>query len=197
MKPLNEAETRAEHIDPALKAAGWGEVEGSRINREYQITEGRLQGAGKRSRPDIADYVLRYRNTKLAVIEAKPWDAPYTEGVTQAKEYAQKLAIRFTYATNGQKIYQIDMPSGPEGEVARYPSPDELWASTFAEQNVWRDRFATVPLETKGGTWGGRYYQDIAIGNVLEASCSRWPRASARQGSPLKSSGSSSRLAGT
>jgi type I restriction enzyme R subunit len=30
---LNEAETRAEHIDPALAAAGWGVVEGSRIRR--------------------------------------------------------------------------------------------------------------------------------------------------------------------
>ncbi len=34
---MNEAETRAEHIDPALKAAGWGVVEGSRILREYPI----------------------------------------------------------------------------------------------------------------------------------------------------------------
>ena len=31
---MNEAETRAELIDPALKAAGWGEVENSRIRRE-------------------------------------------------------------------------------------------------------------------------------------------------------------------
>jgi len=37
---MNEAETRAEHIDPALKAAGWGVVEGSRIRREYPITPG-------------------------------------------------------------------------------------------------------------------------------------------------------------
>jgi len=35
---MNEAETRAEHIDPALAAAGWGVVEGSRIRREYPIT---------------------------------------------------------------------------------------------------------------------------------------------------------------
>jgi type I restriction enzyme R subunit len=169
MSPLNEAETRAEHIDPALRAAGWGEVEGSRIHREYQITMGRLQGGGKRSKPDIADYVLLYRNTKLAVIEAKRWDFPYTEGVAQAKEYAEKLGVRFTYATNGQKIYQIDMAKGTEGDVAQYPTPNELGSLTFAEQNVWWDRFATVPLETKGGTWSGRYYQDIAIGNVLEA----------------------------
>jgi type I restriction enzyme R subunit len=34
---MNEAETRAEHTDPALAAAGWGVVEGSRIRREYGI----------------------------------------------------------------------------------------------------------------------------------------------------------------
>lgn len=43
---MNEAETRAEHIDPALKAAGWGVVEGSGVLRELGITLGRLQGSG-------------------------------------------------------------------------------------------------------------------------------------------------------
>ena len=81
---MNEAETRAEHIDPALKAAGWGVVEGSRILREHGITLGRLQGNAKRAKADIADYVLVYRNTKLAVVEAKAWNKPYTEGVGQA-----------------------------------------------------------------------------------------------------------------
>ena len=88
---MNEAETRAEHIDPALAAAGWGVVDGSRIHREYRIAPGRLQGGGNRNKPEIADYVLVYRNTKLAVVEAKPWDAPHTEGVGQAKQYAKKL----------------------------------------------------------------------------------------------------------
>jgi len=60
---MNEAETRAEHIDPALKAAGWGVVEGSRMLREYHITEGRLEGQGRRGKAQIADYVLVYRNT--------------------------------------------------------------------------------------------------------------------------------------
>src|SRR6476620_1217529 len=104
---MNEAETRAEHIDPALRAAGWGVVEGSRIQREFQINLGRLEGLGKRTKPEIADYVLVYRNHKLAVIEAKRWDAPLTEGVAQAKSYAAKLAVRFTYSTNGQGIYGI------------------------------------------------------------------------------------------
>ena len=166
---MNEAETRAEHIDPALAAAGWGVAEGSRIRREYPITLGRLEGAGKRGKPLTVDYVLEYRNTKLAVVEAKAWGKSLTEGVAQAKDYASKLALRFTYATNGQDIYGIDMQSGEEGEIAAFPSPDELWKRTFATKNAWRDRFASVPFEDKGGFFQGRYYQDIAIERVLAA----------------------------
>ena len=165
---MNEAETRAEHIDPALKAAGWGVIEGSRIRREV-ITPGRIMGAGKRGEPEVADYVLMYRNHKLAVIEAKAWEKPYTEGVGQAKAYARKLDVRFIYSTNGQKIYGGDMLTGQEGDVAQYPSPIELWSMTFAESNAWRDRFAAVPFEDRGGYFLGRYYQDIAIERVLEA----------------------------
>ena len=55
-----------------------------------------------------ADYVLEYKNTQLAVVEAKKTSKSYTAGVSQAKNYAKKLNIRFTYATNGKKIYQID-----------------------------------------------------------------------------------------
>ncbi|MGH6976020.1 MAG: DEAD/DEAH box helicase family protein, partial [Stellaceae bacterium] len=166
---MNEAETRAEHIDPALKAAGWGVVEGSHIRREYSITLGRIEGNGRRGKPLAADYVLEYRNTKLAVVEAKAWDEKLTEGVAQAKDYAGKLAVRFTYATNGQGIYAIDMETGKERELARYPTPDELWNLTFAEANAWRDRFAAVPFEDKGGYFQGRYYQDIAIDRTMEA----------------------------
>ena len=166
---MNEAETRAEHIDPALKAAGWGVVEGSRIRREYPITLGRIEGHGKRGKALTADYVLEYRNTKLAVVEAKAWDKPLTEGAGQAKDYAEKLSIRFTYATNGQGIYGIDRGTGVEGELAQYPTPDELWNHTFAAHNVWRDRFAAVPFEDRGGYFQGRYYQDIAVERVLTA----------------------------
>ena len=173
---MNEAETRAEHIDPALKAAGWGVVEGSRVLREYPITLGRIEGHGRRAKPLIADYVLVYRNTKLAVIEAKAWDEDLTEGVGQAKAYAGKLAIRFTYATNGQGLYGIDMQTGKEGEWTSYPSPEELWNLTFSEQNAWRDRFAAVPFEDKGGSHPSRYYQDIAVERVMQAIAAKKPR---------------------
>jgi type I restriction enzyme, R subunit len=167
---MNEAETRADHIDPALRAAGWGVVDGSRIRREYPIAPGRLEGrGGRRGKPLTADYVLEYRNMKLAVVEAKAWACELTEGVAQAKNYAGKLAIRYTYSTNGRGIYGIDMQTGSEGELYCFPTPDELWSLTFPEVNDWRDRFAAVPFNDKGGSHPGRYYQDIAVERVMEA----------------------------
>ena len=70
---MNEAETRAELIDPALHAAGWGVVSDSRTRREV-IAPGRIMGGGRRAKPLSCDYVLVYRNTKLATIEAKASD---------------------------------------------------------------------------------------------------------------------------
>jgi len=165
---LNEAETRAELIDPVLAEAGWGKVDGSRIRREV-ITLGRLTGGGKRGQQDIADYVLVYRDQKLAVIEAKRVGLPDTEGVGQAKRYAAKLQIRFAYSTNGIGIYRIDMETGEEGYASGYPAPDELWNETFTEPNRWRDRFSAVPFEDRGGTWESRYYQHNAINQALKA----------------------------
>ncbi len=165
---MNEAETRAELIDPALKAAGWGVVAESRIRREV-IAPGRLQGGGKRGKPEIADYVLVYRNQKLAVIEAKKRGLPVGEGVAQAKAYAEKLRTRFTFASNGVAIYQIDMERGSEGLVERFPTPDELWKLIFTKPNRWRDLFSAVPFEDKSGAWQPRYYQHNAIERVLES----------------------------
>lgn len=169
---LNEAETRAELIDPALREAGWGVVDASRVRREV-ITLGRLQGGGKRAKQDIADYVLIYRGQKLAVIEAKRRSLPVSEGLAQAKRYAERLQARFAYATNGDGIYRVDMLTGAEGPVDEYPTPDALWAETFgSEQNTtesWRERFGRVPFEDRGGYWQPRFYQHNAINQALEA----------------------------
>jgi type I restriction enzyme R subunit len=167
---MNEAETRAELIDPALKIAGWGVIENSRIRREV-IAPGRLIGNGKRANSEYSDYVLMYRGEKLAVIEAKKRDLPDTEGLRQAKNYADKLETRFAYSTNGLRIYQVDMVTGAEGYINQYPTPDQLWESTFSEDNQWRDLFAAIPFEDKSGTWEARYYQHNAIKHVLEAIC--------------------------
>lgn len=174
---MNEAQTEYEYIDPTLKAAGWGIVEGSQVRKQWPISQGRLLGQGRRSKPLKADYVLRYKNRSLAVIEAKAADFFYTEGVAQAKDYAERLNVRFAYATNGLKIYEIDMQMGLEDDIPHFPGPDELWNLTYqvpasndeVEKANWKERFFAVPFEDKGGTWKLRYYQDNAITRVLEA----------------------------
>ena len=93
---MKEPQTRLDLIDTALRAAGWGVVEDSRILVEHPVTIGRLIGYGKRAKPMKADYVLQYKGRKLAVVEAKSDEKYYTEGVAQAKIYADKLQIRFT-----------------------------------------------------------------------------------------------------
>ena len=181
---MNEADTRAELIEPKLKEAGWGVVEGSKILRErnvyklqsgYKITDGRIQAGGKRAKPLIADFILQYKGIKLAVVEAKANNISEGEGVAQAKLYADKLTLDTTYSTNGDKIYQICMQTGEEGIVNRYLSPQELWIKSYPSKadaeitELWRDNFSNIPFEDKSGTWQPRYYQEIAIKRTLEA----------------------------
>lgn len=165
---MNESETRAELIDPQLKLSGWGEVEDSKVLREFHINLGRIQTGGIRNKPDIADYVLVYKNQKIAVIEAKADGLEATEGVTQAKEYAEKLKIEYTFATNGKRIYQICMKTGEEKYVDKFPTPEELWNDIYTDQNEWRSKFLNIPFEDVGGTKSPRYYQEIAVNKTLE-----------------------------
>lgn len=166
---MNESETRAEYVDPKLKASGWGDVEGSKVLREFRITEGRIQTGGARTKPEIADYVLAYKNQKIGVIEAKRADLPVTEGVAQAKAYAEKLQIEYTYATNGVEIYEISMKIGEEKVVEKFPTPEELWNRIYSSHNEWKEKFGAVPFEDIGGSKGARYYQELAVNNALTA----------------------------
>jgi len=163
---MNEAETRAELIDPALREAGWGVVEGTKILREHHITKGRIMTGGLRAKPEIADYILVYNNQKVAVIEAKKADDPHTEGLIQAKAYAQTLQIDNTYCTNGKQIYHVNMATGHETDIDRYPTPDELWSMVSEDKNDWHAKFNSV---SPGGTFAMRYYQDIAVNKALDA----------------------------
>lgn len=166
---MNEAETRAELIDPLLRNLGWGKTAESKINREYKITHGKIQAGGRRADPLVADYVLTYKNVKLATIEAKSDELNVGEGVAQAKNYAEKLKLDFTYSTNGREIYQINMKTGEEYLVENFPSPDELWNMVHEKQNYWLDAFNSIPFEDKSGSQPLRFYQEIATNRALKA----------------------------
>ena len=181
---MNEAQTKHDLIEPALREAGWGIVEGSRLRLEFPITKGRLIGQNKRATPLFADYVLEYKNRPIGIVEAKKRDDYYTQGLGQAKDYAERLNIRFTYCTNGLQIYGVDMQEGTEGDVSKYPTPDELWEMCYPEPveptnqhslrelkeiRNWKERLFAIPFEDRGGTWQPRYYQQNAIAKVLES----------------------------
>lgn len=163
----SEADTRARRVTPALHDVGWDKG-GSVISRE-DIAPGRITATGRRENAMTCDYVLTYRDQKLATVEAKRAGLNTSAGVAQAKEYARRLKTRFTYASNGLTWYEIDTKTGIEREVAGPPSPDDLWARTFQADLPWRNRFGAVPFETGGGKWQPRYYQHNAISAALEA----------------------------
>ena len=166
---MNEADTRAELIDPQLKLAGWGDIAESRVQREFNINAGEIRAGGIRSSQMKADYVLVYKNRKLAVIEAKSNELEVGEGVAQAKQYATKLELAYTYAANGKEIYEICLATGNEGLVSGFPTPDELWNKVFGDNNEWQAKFNAVPFEDVNGTKQARYYQEIAVNRVMEA----------------------------
>lgn len=185
---MDETTTRIKKIDPMLRNVGWDSVPGSAIlyeQRAYTIAPGRIVSKGATRHPKKADYILEYHGRKLAVIEAKSDEKNVSEGVAQAKLYAAMLHIRYAYACNGDHIWFIDMgmrdsrgnylePS-IEREVDSFPSPQQLWLMSFPDKDIWRDRFNLCPTYRDGGK-STRYYQDIAIDNVLNAIAHRHKR---------------------
>jgi len=166
---MNEAETRAELIDPILTQCGWGTVENTKILREYYFTTGKIIVGGGKRKPLKADYILTYKGQKLAVIEAKSDELDVCEGVAQAKNYATKLHLKYAYSANGKEIYVINMETGKEGLADNFLTPDELWNTVFQKQNEWLDKFNQIPYEDIGGSKPIRFYQEIAVNKTLSA----------------------------
>lgn len=174
---MNEADTRRELIDPKLKEAGWGIIEKSLIRAAYKINNGEIKPGRIRASYDEADYVLIYKNRKLAVVEAKSDELDVSEGVGQAKDYAQKLNILNTYSTNGKKIYEIRYNLDDSGKmlikservIDKFPSPEELWERNFKGRDKWSDKFDDINFKAFQGNIEPRYYQELAINKALDA----------------------------
>lgn len=168
---MNEADTRAELIDKQLEASGWvtNAETGVRVRREFNITAGEIRSSGIRTGKLIADYVLEYNNIKLAVVEAKSNELDVSEGVAQAKLYAQKLRLQSSFAANGREIYELNHKDNTEGKVAQFPTPQELWDRTFGKSNEWLAKFNAVPFEDMNGNKQARYYQELAVNRAVEA----------------------------
>ena len=87
-------------------------------------------------------------------------------------DYAERLQVQYTFSTNGDEIYRVDMQAHQEGEVDRFPTPEELWEATYEEANEWREKLASEPFHTKGQLAA----PDTIRRMRLRGSVMRWPR---------------------
>lgn len=161
----SEADTRANHIDPALKDAGW---DAATIHREYYFTVGRKLVGGKRGKRCFVDYLLHKDNRQLALIEAKKEDEHPTRGLQQAIGYANKLGIRFLYSTNGPAIYKFDVDTGYGDYVEKYPSPAELLSRYEGDYSDQAKILRTIPFHIESGKTP-YYYQELAVHAATDA----------------------------
>jgi type I restriction enzyme, R subunit len=160
----SEHDTRAKFIDPQLKQAGWEE---DFIVREYYFTDGRKLTGNKRGERQFADYLLKFNNQPLAIIEAKKYDDEPTKGLQQAIGYAQKLQLEYIYSTNGQKIYEFNISTGKGEFIELYPSPADLFYRHFNKGNELKEKLLSIPFYLSGN-FQPRYYQEIAVSKVMQ-----------------------------
>ncbi|MDD3506227.1 MAG: DEAD/DEAH box helicase family protein [Sulfurimonas sp.] len=162
---FSESDTRSKLIDPKIKDNGWSE---SHIVREYYFTDGRKLIGGKRGKRYFVDYLLTYKNTNLAIVEAKSEDKDPLDGLQQSINYAEKLRIDFVYSTNGHKIYEHSLCDGKGCWVDDYPTPDELFQRKYGTLKEKEEHTITYPFHIEG-SMKPRFYQQIAIQKTIEA----------------------------
>ncbi|MFU8973213.1 EcoAI/FtnUII family type I restriction enzme subunit R [Chryseobacterium wangxinyae] len=161
----SEHDTRAKFIDPQLRLSEWDEAY---IIREHYFTDGRKLSGNKRGERLFVDYLLKYKNVPLAIIEAKRYNKQPTEGLQQAIDYAQKLKIDFVYSSNGKQIYEFCISKGKGDFIRNYPTPEEMYNRIFTQKNSVKEKLLSIPFYLTGD-FKPRYYQEIAVNKVIEA----------------------------
>lgn len=161
---ISEADTRAKFIDPEIQKSGWEDF----VIREHYFTDGRKLLGGKRGKRLFVDYLLKYKNVNLAIIEAKRFDKHPTEGLQQAIGYAEKLKVNYVFSTNGKKIYEFDLTTGKGDYIDSFPSPDEIYKRSFDNLTPEKENLLSVPFYLTGDKQP-RYYQENAVNKAIEA----------------------------
>lgn len=166
---MSEEDTRRQLIDPKLKEAGWEIDEGSRVITERYFTNGRLTQSGRQGKSRY-DYVLIYKNVKLAVLEAKKSGMSYGNAVDQVKDYNAQLKLPFAYATDGIDIREMHYvgENCHEKDLDAFPSPEELYKRAFPENNEVEEILNQIPLN-RGLFKDSRYYAETAINKTITA----------------------------
>ena len=171
---MNEAQTRLNLIDPAIRAAGWTEENDCQVLVEQTVAPGRVGQV--RGKPPRADYILCHRGRRLVVVEAKGDEHQAIEGYEQALKYGRMLGVQVAYATNGHEILEIDLATGGANLVSEFPAPQELWSFMgLGGGEGWVEAFSLVPLWFDA-VKRPRYYQELAVNRVTDAIAARQRR---------------------
>lgn len=167
---LNEADTCRKYVIPKLQAVGW-DNEPHIINEQKTFTDGRIIFFGnkaRRGKQKRADYLLRFtRDFPIAIVEAKASFKHPSQGLAQAKDYAEILGLKFAYSTNGHGIVEFDYTTGKQNVLTSFPSPPELWERLKKSENIQDERLLTPTFPDKSKPL--RYYQEISINRAVQA----------------------------
>jgi len=161
----SESDTRAIYIDPQLKNSGW---KNEHIVREYYFTDGRKLFGNTRGKRLFLDYLLKFNNMNLAIIEAKRESEHPTKGLQQAIDYAKKLKIEIIYSTNGKQIYEYDLRTGKGDYIEKYPSPEKLYKKLNAANFELKQKLHSIPFLLEGAMQP-RYYQEVSVNKTMDA----------------------------
>jgi type I restriction enzyme R subunit len=169
-----EADTCRKFVVPRLQNAGWENAPHA-INEQRTFTDGRVLfvgGRARRGKQKRADYILRHRpDYPIAVVEAKAAYRSASDGLQQAKDYAEILGLKFAFATNGAEIIEFDFFTGREILRGDFPTPAELWQRQRTGLGL-TDESAAERLLVPGFPDPARplrYYQEIAVNRTLQA----------------------------
>lgn len=167
---LSESDTKAKLIDPKIHECGWVE---DYIIREYQIADDRFYVEGEDYKrldtKKIADYVLKYKETIMAVLEAKAEDEKPEKHLSQVQDYAKRLDTPLAYISNGKQTLLYDRRTLKTEEVDHYLTPEEIYEVYInwkGLNNLTTDALNYPQYIT--GSKKSRSYQDTAIKRVIE-----------------------------
>lgn len=170
---MTEEDIKLRFINPAVQK-GWPS---EFISMEAQITNGRIRLAGNitsREKPMRADYLLfMSANEPLAVIEAKNAEHSISDGLQQAKTYAEKLEVSFAYSSNGFGFQEFDYLTGVERSfsMSEFPTREQLVERYYKESKIsdGEKKILDQPFYSSQNTFPPRFYQRIAVNRVLKA----------------------------
>ena len=118
---LSEIDTQAKLIDPKIRECGWLE---EYVIRQYAIADDRFYVEGEEYKRlptrKVADYVLKYKELTIAVLEAKAEDEDIQKHLAQVQDYAQRMDVPIAYITNGKRSLIFDRRTLKTEDVDTY-----------------------------------------------------------------------------